>query len=103
MNASVRAASKTDVGAERTRWSGKDRTARLLPVRTGCVAITCVCWASCGIASPSPRLAVGHHLELDDVPLHWRVHPGCGWLAKGPPPNDPLGFCRASASGGRYA
>src|SRR5215207_8784505 len=53
MNASVRAASRTDVGADRTRWRGKDRTARPLPVKSGWVAITCVCWASCGIASPS--------------------------------------------------
>src|SRR5918995_6764501 len=53
MSARVRAARRTDVSAGRTKWSGKDRTARPLPVRPGCVAMACRCWASCVIVSPS--------------------------------------------------
>src|SRR3954452_13953941 len=64
MSASVRAASRTDVGAGRTRWRGKDRTARPLPVRRGCVAIACVCWASCGIASTDYWRPFGSVLEV---------------------------------------
>src|SRR3954452_7199968 len=64
MSASVRAASRTDVWADRTRWSGKDRAARPLPVRSGCMAITCVCWASCGIASTDYWRPFGSVLEV---------------------------------------